>query len=54
MSSPCQNGGRCVDDPDGYHCECPKGWEGTECNTTRETCTEGVCVEEVRPALSIL
>lgn len=28
-SSPCLNGARCVDDKNGYHCTCAKGFTGT-------------------------
>ncbi len=32
----CQNGGSCVDDVNGFHCDCSPGYAGTDC-------TEGVC-----------
>lgn len=31
ISSPCQNGGTCVDLVDGYRCECTQAWEGSNC-----------------------
>lgn len=30
-SSPCQNGGTCVDDINGYQCLCSPSWEGDHC-----------------------
>ena len=32
-SSPCQNGSQCVDDINGYTCQCLPGWTGTSCET---------------------
>ena len=32
-SSPCQNGGTCVDDINSYSCNCDVGYEGTNCET---------------------
>ena len=31
LSSPCQNGGTCVDADQGYVCECPEGFMGLDC-----------------------
>ena len=31
VSSPCENAGACVDDVNGYSCECVGGYEGTHC-----------------------
>ena len=30
-SNPCVNGGTCVEEEDGYTCECEKGFEGDRC-----------------------
>nr|XP_026692168.1 fibropellin-3-like [Ciona intestinalis] len=36
-SDPCQNGGTCSDDksPNHYACECPRQWDGTNCEEER-------------------
>ena len=33
LSSPCQNGGTCTDDVNGYTCVCDAGYTGTNCKT---------------------
>ena len=39
-SSPCQNGGNCTDQVNGYECNCTTGYEGTNCGTgIMLTCT---------------
>ena len=35
-SSPCQNGGTCTDNVNGYTCDCVAGYTGTECQTGQE------------------
>ena len=34
-SSPCQNGGRCVDGINEYECRCQAGWTGVNCETSK-------------------
>ena len=31
--SPCQNGGSCTDQVNGYICNCVEGYDGTNCET---------------------
>lgn len=33
MQSPCQNGGTCADQVNGYKCTCSKGYKGVNCET---------------------
>ena len=42
-SSPCQNGGNCVDGVDAYECECVAGWSGPECQTDVDECSSAPC-----------
>ncbi|XP_072010324.1 cubilin [Engystomops pustulosus] len=37
-SSPCQNGGICMDIIDGYTCNCTSGWTGFHCETQTQAC----------------
>ena len=32
-TSPCQNGGSCTDQVNGYTCNCVDGYDGTNCET---------------------
>ena len=32
-TSPCQNGGSCTDQVNGYTCNCVAGYDGTDCET---------------------
>ncbi|XP_077982689.1 neural-cadherin-like [Glandiceps talaboti] len=36
-SSPCYNGGTCVDTPHGYVCQCGDGFEGTDCQDLKRS-----------------
>lgn len=43
LSSPCLNGGRCVDGVNRYSCECVKGFSGGSCEVDGRPCRAGVC-----------
>ena len=34
-SSPCQNGGTCIDAVNSYTCDCVDGWTGTNCEASK-------------------
>lgn len=36
-SSPCRNGGTCIDKVNAYQCICADGWEGPDCETSTHT-----------------
>lgn len=42
-SSPCMNGGTCVDLENSFQCVCDPGWEGPYCNTDVDECAERPC-----------
>ena len=42
-SRPCYNGANCVDQPQGYTCECPPGFSGLQCQDEVTDCVEGAC-----------
>uniref|UniRef100_A0A3Q3WAJ4 Sushi, nidogen and EGF-like domain-containing protein 1 n=1 Tax=Mola mola TaxID=94237 RepID=A0A3Q3WAJ4_MOLML len=41
-SDPCQNGGTCEDQVNGFLCHCPPGYAGTQCETT-DQCRDEPC-----------
>ena len=43
LSTPCQNGGSCKDDVDGYSCNCLKGFTGFECEIDDDECAAQPC-----------
>lgn len=53
-TQPCQNGGACLDLPDGdYECKCSRGWTGRncandvdECVLQPQICGNGICKNE--------
>ncbi len=50
VPQPCQNGGTCTSDPNGYTCACPAGWTGTNCEVDVDECAEGDPCHIVTPA----
>jgi len=43
LSNPCQNGGSCTDENDGYSCNFTKGWEGKNCDINHNECDPDPC-----------
>lgn len=43
MSSPCANGGRCVQESEGYSCVCAPGWGGKDCTSWLKSCEGTPC-----------
>lgn len=37
-SSPCKNGGTCIDGINSFQCFCPNGWEGSLCDVGKYEC----------------
>nr|XP_027230187.1 protein jagged-1b-like [Penaeus vannamei] len=42
-SSPCANGGTCVDLVSGFQCVCDQGWEGPTCDRDTDECADQPC-----------
>lgn len=43
-SSPCRNGGTCVDQENGFHCLCPEGFKPPYCYSQVDECGSSPCV----------
>ncbi|XP_029351680.1 protein jagged-2b isoform X1 [Echeneis naucrates] len=43
-SSPCAQGGTCIDREDDFECICPPQWEGKTCQRDANECAENPCV----------
>ncbi|XP_035850401.1 protein jagged-2-like isoform X2 [Sander lucioperca] len=42
-SSPCKNGGTCIDGINSFQCFCPDGWEGSLCDVDVNECNRNPC-----------
>uniref|UniRef100_A0A672FZI6 Delta-like protein n=1 Tax=Salarias fasciatus TaxID=181472 RepID=A0A672FZI6_SALFA len=42
-SSPCKNGGTCIDGINSFQCFCPDGWEGSLCDMDVNECSRNPC-----------
>ena len=43
ISTPCQNGGRCLDGVNGYVCDCAPGYEQRHCGVNTDECASDPC-----------
>ena len=43
-STPCSNGGVCVDGVDAFSCTCAAGWSGSTCNVDIDECQSAPCL----------
>ncbi|KAM6961153.1 protein jagged-2-like [Aplochiton taeniatus] len=43
VSSPCKNGGTCIDGISSFQCFCPDGWEGRLCDIDVDECSRSPC-----------
>ncbi|XP_032441139.1 protein jagged-2b isoform X1 [Xiphophorus hellerii] len=43
ISSPCKNGGTCIDGLSSFQCFCPDGWEGQLCDLNVNECRHNPC-----------
>ncbi|KAL0969025.1 hypothetical protein UPYG_G00221700 [Umbra pygmaea] len=43
VTSPCKNGGTCIDGISSFQCICPDGWEGTLCDMDVNECSWNPC-----------
>lgn len=43
-SSPCRNGGTCVDEENGFHCQCPAGFKPPYCYSQVDECGSSPCI----------
>ena len=42
----CENGGTCIDEAGGYHCNCVEGFGGVHCQNDLDECASNPCENE--------
>ena len=47
VSSPCQNGGECLDAANSFICQCKPGFVGPLCEINFDECVSGPCMNGV-------
>lgn len=43
-SSPCNNGGTCINEVNGFRCVCPEGYHHPHCQSQADGCLSNPCV----------
>ena len=51
---PCQNGGSCTDQVNGYTCNCVDGYDGTNCETGNDATFFQICYKYQNMCMIIL
>src|ERR1700722_19525636 len=44
LTSPCQNGGTCINTINGYSCQCTAFYQGNDCSIPNDPCASNPCV----------
>jgi len=44
LTSPCQNGGTCINTINGYSCQCNGLYQGSDCSIPADPCTSDPCL----------
>ena len=52
-TSPCQNGGSCTDQVNGYTCSCVDGYDGTNCETGNDATVSQIFFIEIKRYIGV-